>query len=171
MKKIVITGPECSGKSHLAKQLAQKYSSPWVPEYARVFLERLPRPYVEEDLMAIAAGQESIMHEIKSKFSTAEWLFIDTWDMVLRVWQQYKFGRVNPLLLAFSERYEMDHYLLCAPDLPWAPDPLREHPEKRDELYEMYVALLEETNSPYTVISGSSEERLQKADRALQSLS
>lgn len=170
MKKIVITGPECSGKSQLTQQLAESYKCPWVAEYARFYLKHLPRPYVEKDLMAIAAGQESAMHDTKSRYPTAQWLFLDTWDVVLRIWHTYRFGAVPSYLELFRKRYAIDHYLLCTPDLPWVPDPMRENQYDRDELFEMYHAHLQDAGCSFSIISGSGDERYARAVQALDGL-
>ncbi|MFK8006949.1 MAG: AAA family ATPase [Saprospiraceae bacterium] len=59
-KKIILTGPESTGKSTLARQLAQVYNTVWVPEFARTYLEGLNRPYRGDDLLKIAKGQRDL---------------------------------------------------------------------------------------------------------------
>ena len=54
---ITIVGPESSGKTTLARQLAADLGCPWVPEYAREYLDGLGRTYEEDDLQIIARGQ------------------------------------------------------------------------------------------------------------------
>jgi nicotinamide riboside kinase len=170
MKNIVITGPECSGKSELSEHLSDYYYAPLVTEYARWYLTHLPRHYDALDLMAIAHGQEKSRFEKRSKQPTAAFLFIDTWDVVLKIWYRYRFGSTPSFLKALSDRHAVDHYLLCAPDLPWRRDPLRENPHDRDELFEKFKRELAESNASYSVISGKGEARRKAAIRALETL-
>ena len=60
IKKIILTGPESSGKTTLAKQLAERFQTTWVPEFARTYLDNLTRPYREDDLLRIAQGQKDL---------------------------------------------------------------------------------------------------------------
>jgi len=170
MKKIVITGPECSGKSELSQALADYYHMPWVPEYARTYLTTLPRPYEASDLLAIARGQEEGIFDRESQFPDASWLFIDTWVVVLQIWYKYRFGVPPSFFAEMSDRHHIDHYLLCSPDLPWTDDPLRENPNDRDVLFEKYQEFLSQSNLPYTIISGRGSQRTQSAIQTLESL-
>ncbi len=170
MKTIVITGPECAGKSQLTADL-QKALGGWrVSEYARTYLNQLPRPYRASDLLAIAAGQEKSYYLNRSHFPNAPWAFLDTWDYVLEIWSELRFGRVHPQLLGLRDRISVDHYLLCAPDLPWIADPLREHPESRKELFSRYQSALDRDGVSYSVVQGRDSARNQTALTALQAL-
>lgn len=170
MKKIVITGPECSGKSELTKALAEHYHMPWVPEYARTYLPRLPRSYEASDLIAIAMGQEGAVYERESQFPNASLLFVDTWTIVLQIWYRYRFGAPPAFFEEMSARHTIDHYLLCSPDLPWTDDPLRENPNDRDALFEQYREFLTQSKAPYTIISGRGSERIDAALRTIEAL-
>lgn len=168
MRKIVLTGPESSGKTSLAEALAEHYGAPAVPEYARAYLENLGRPYEEEDLLHIAQGQLAWEEEYAAR--AGEWLIIDTSMVVLKIWSEYKYGRCHPFILENLHKYQYDLFLLCRPDLPWSFDPLREHPDQREELFSMYQRELDVLGFPYEVISGQGEERVQRALAALARL-
>jgi len=168
MKNIVITGPECSGKSELTAYLAEHFHAPRVPEYARNYLKYLPRAYDARDLMAISAGQEKSVFEKRTKHALADYLFIDTWNIVLKIWYRYRFGAMPSFLQGLSDRHVVDHYLLCAPDLPWQEDPLRENPNDRDALFEQYKKELTESDASFSIISGAREMRRQAAIRAVE---
>lgn len=168
MKKIVITGPECSGKTELSEYLSDYYHAPLVPEYARWYLRHLPRPYDALDLMAIAAGQEKGLFEKRSRQKSAPMLFIDTWDIDLKIWYTYRFGPMPFFLKELSERHLVDHYLLCAPDLPWQADSLRENPHDRDELFDEFKIKLVESDASFSVISGKGQARRRAAFRAVE---
>ena len=170
MRKIVITGPECSGKSALSQALAEYYGMPWVPEYARWYLEHLPRGYEARDLISIALGQEGAVFNCTAQFPEASGIFIDTWLVVLQIWYRYRFGAPPAFFEAMRGRHAIDHYLLCRPDLPWTEDPLRENPNDRDELFEVYRAFLTDMGASYTIISGRGDARQEDAIRALSFL-
>ena len=163
IKKIVIIGPESTGKSTLTKALAEAFDEPWVEEYAREYLENLGRPYTYEDLLKIAKGQIEL--EKKKAKSANQLLFCDTDLHVIQVWSNHKFGKTHPWILQQIRDTTYDLYFLTSIDIPWQEDPLREHPnpEMRQYFFDIYHALLRASNTPFEVISGSAEERLDQA--------
>jgi NadR type nicotinamide-nucleotide adenylyltransferase len=150
--KIVITGPESSGKTSLAQALAQHFRAPLVPEFARTFLEQHGPAYVEKDLLTMAQGQ--VVVEERAQKSGPALVVCDTDLITVRIWSEEKFGRCHPWILQQTEQRVYDLWLLCKPDLPWAPDPLRENPDDRDRLFERYADLLDALGKPYMIISG-----------------
>ncbi len=163
-KKIVVTGPESTGKSTLCEQLAKKYNTNWVPEYAREYLLKLGRPYTYDDLLIIAKGQIEQEDRITST-SKSPLVFIDTDMYVMKVWCEYVFGKCHSFILDEIVKRKYDVYLLCNTDLPWVADELREYPdlESRERLYHMYKDLMVNQTTAWFDISGNYEERLQKA--------
>lgn len=166
--KIVVTGPESSGKTLLAGALALALDAVCAPEFARYYVAHLGRPYVRDDLRLIGRGQkawESWYAERVPGAGRRDLLICDTDWTVLQVWEQYRFGAGGDF--RWQEGYgvpqQADLYLLCAPDFPWQPDPLREHPEERDVLFGMYEQLLRDHNARYTVMEGDPDTRLQQA--------
>ena len=149
--RIAFTGPECSGKSTLAQWLSIELSLPLVPEYARTYLANNPS-YVREDLHAIASGQFTQNHQ-------HDRCICDTEMTVMRIWNQVKYGGISTHIqdLTSSESYTL--LFLCKPDFPWEEDPLREHPEARNELFELYLQDLNARQAPYCILEGSLEER------------
>ena len=57
IQKIVVLGPESTGKSTLCAALAAHYQTIWTPEYARAFLSKNGTKYTYDDLLTIAKGQ------------------------------------------------------------------------------------------------------------------
>ena len=169
-KRILILGPESTGKSTLAEMLAQHYAEPWVPEVAREYLEKLDRPYTYEDLLQIGKQQMNLEDELA--LTATRFLFCDTDLRVIQVWSQHRYGKVDPWVLEEIARRTYDLILLCAPDLPWQADPLREHPEleMRQEFFEVYQQLTEASGFPWILISGETAERLSAAIRAVADL-
>ena len=169
-KRILILGTESTGKSTLAEMLAQHYAEPWVPEVARAYLEGLNRPYTYDDLLLIGKRQLSLEDELAA---TAKYfLFCDTDLRVIQVWSQHRFGKVDSWVLEEIARRTYDLILLCAPDLPWQEDPLREHPEleMRQQFFAQYLQLTEQSGFPFTIISGDASARLRTSVEAIRAL-
>ncbi len=160
MFKVGIVGPESTGKTTLAKALAEEYNEPWVPEYAREYLTQLGRPYVQSDLLEIARGQVQAVKEARPKAKRL--LFIDTEMNVMRVWSEYKYGEVDPGLMMQWQMNVCDIHILTHYDTPYEEDPLRENPESRADLFEIYHRLLQERSLPFLVVKGNHEERLRQ---------
>lgn len=169
LKRISVTGPESTGKSWLAASLASAFNEPWVPEFAREFLVNINRPYTFDDILFIAKAQ--LEDENKHAALAKEWLFCDTDFLVTTIWCKVKFGKTHPWIDKMADTHRYDHYLLCNTDLPWEADPLREHPDFRDELFKMYQAELESRHFPFSIISGKGQDRLKNALQSLQLLS
>jgi NadR type nicotinamide-nucleotide adenylyltransferase len=159
MKKIVIIGPESTGKTTMAQHLAAYFQSPIVEEFARTYIDHLDRPYNQQDLLEIARGQ--IKNE--DRFRDSRYLFCDTDLRVIKIWSKYKYGNVHPWILEQIKTRAYNAYLLMGIDLPWNPDPQREHPKNRQELFDLYRAELKLAEVPFTIISGEKKERSKKA--------
>lgn len=165
VKRIAIIGPESTGKSTLSEDLAKRFGTFWVPEYAREYLENLGRPYEEADLLEIAKGQKFL--EDKLTKEAKEYLFCDTTLVVIKVWSEHKYGRCDPWILDQLSKMQYDYFLLTDIDLPWEQDPLREHPHMRKYFFDLYHRYVEENRFPYQLIKGNREERLELAISAM----
>ena len=188
MKRIVLTGPESTGKTTLAEQLAKHYSSIHVAEFAREFLNILDRPYEQPDLLSIAKGQidadrsAQLRLRIKtnakysSRFRTKsiaqDILICDTDLRTIRLWSMVKYGSCHDWIEKQLTEATVDLYLLCRPDLEWQPDPLREvqSPEEWKMLYEAYKTDLERDAQPFVEIGGTGRIRFEAAIRAINRL-
>lgn len=166
IKKIVLTGPESSGKTTLAKQLSEHLGAIWVPEYARQYITTLKRSYRESDLVNIAKGQLSL-EELSLK-RTTDYLICDTDLLTIKIWSLVKFGRCNGFVIDTIEKRSYDLYLLCSPDIPWEYDPQRENPNDRSKLYDIYKKELEFYGKNFSEIKGNEEERLKQALEYIQ---
>ncbi|MDO9254425.1 MAG: ATP-binding protein [Bacteroidales bacterium] len=160
MIRISVTGPESTGKSWLARQLADHYQTVWVPEYARTYLEDIERPYTYNDILRISQKQ---FEEENSAPESTGLLFCDTDFCVASIWCNVKYGKCHEWITKQLERNHYGLYLLCDIDLPWQYDPLREHPEMRSELFGMYRDLLLEKRFNFKVVKGTGDERLRNA--------
>ncbi len=173
MKKIVVIGPESTGKSTLCLQLAEHYQTLWCAEYAREYLEKHGTDYTYDDLLKIAKGQteleERILSSVNCQVST---VFIDTDMYVMKVWCEFAFNKCHSWILNQIATRKYDLYLLCNVDLPWIADELREYPdmETRNKLYHFYKDIMVNQSIPWVDISGNYDERLQTAIKAVEKL-
>ena len=158
IKKIILTGPESSGKSTLTQQLAQYFNTAWVPEFARTYLMDLNRPYREDDLPRMAKMQNELEAFLSKKAN--RFLFCDTGFLVFKIWSEVRFGKCDPWILEQLKKEENVLYILCMPDFTWQPDPLRENPNDRDQLLKKYQAELKNYNKTYIQVSGNQKNRL-----------
>ena len=140
--KIAFTGPESSGKTTLAKKITATYNGFFVEEFARTFLEG-KSTYVQEDLEAIAEGQ------VKSWDIETEFLIADTEMTVICIWSFYKYGAISPKIKQLFDQQQFDLLFLCKPDIPWEFDPMRENPENRAELFDLYHSFLTENKQNF----------------------
>ncbi|HEY9361942.1 MAG TPA: ATP-binding protein [Chitinophagaceae bacterium] len=176
IKKIVIIGPESTGKSTLSEQLANHYKTLWVPEFAREYLLKNGKEYTYTDLLTIAKGQLDLeellaqkVYERKINKENTEppssYLFIDTDMYVMKVWCEFVFNKCHQWILDRVEERKYDFYLLCNTDLPWTKDELREYPdlETRQKLFNIYRDILTNQSIPWAEVSGTNEQRLQVA--------
>jgi NadR type nicotinamide-nucleotide adenylyltransferase len=181
--KIVIIGPESTGKSTLCEELAQHYDAPWCPEFAREYLLTYGTDYQYEDLLTIAKGQLAMEVEY-TIVAEQQWktqqnpstpnplLFIDTDMYVMKVWSEFVFGKCHQWIIDQIVERKYDLYLLCHTDIPWEKDELREYPdlETREKLFHMYKDILINQSVPWANISGADEERLMKAIKAVDAV-
>jgi NadR type nicotinamide-nucleotide adenylyltransferase len=164
--KIAITGPESTGKSLLSSQLADRYQTVFVPEFARIQLLKSNGSYTYDDILTIAKGQsesEKIFESIANHL-----LFCDTEMLVAKVWCEMKYGICHQWILDKLVVQNYGLYLLMDIDIPWEYDPLREHPDKRKYLLEQYIQNLEKYGFNYQLISGLDEQRLKNAVLAVE---
>ncbi len=159
--RIAVTGPESTGKSQLSRELADFFGTVWVPEYAREYIDRLDRPYTEQDILEIAKGQLDREEAMAAKASRV--LIWDTELTVTRIWSEVKYGRCHPWILERIADHPYDLYLLCDIDIPWENDPQREHPHLREHLLNLYRKELGSRSCPVALVSGLGELRLRNA--------
>ncbi|HZK07468.1 MAG TPA: ATP-binding protein [Bacteroidales bacterium] len=168
LTKIAITGPESTGKSMLAKQLANHYHALWVPEFARYYLQELGRDYVFDDVLHIARQQQKSQQAFEELSS--DLLFSDTELLVTKIWCEVKYGSCHQWIEENLQKQDFDLYLLTDIDLPWEYDELREHPHQREMLFKLYQKALDKQGFPYVIISGTGEKRLRNAVEAVDKM-
>ena len=154
MHKIIVTGPESSGKTTLCKALSKHYNLPFTKEFAREYLTDLGKNYLQEDLLKIATGQ---LENEQLIINNQQISLHDTDLITLKIWSDYKYGNCNNWILEQIEKQKVENrfYLLCKPDLKWDYDPLRENPTNRNELLEIYKQELENLGHKFLIIKGN----------------
>jgi NadR type nicotinamide-nucleotide adenylyltransferase len=164
MRKIVVIGPESTGKSTLCEQLAAHYGTVWCPEFAREYLLQHGMNYTFDDLLKIAMGQLELEEVMLSEARNGLY-FIDTDMYVLKVWCEVAFQDCHKWILNQIAMRQYDFYLLCDVDLPWTRDQLREYPEleTRKRLHKTYKDIVINSGSRWAEVSGTNAERLQTA--------
>lgn len=149
----------------MCQALAEYLECPWVPEYARTYLEENGEKYVYNDLLVIAEQQMKNIRQLSDESNSL--LICDTDWLTVAIWSQVKYGQVDERILRWNSAFQADLYLLCEPDLPWENDPFREHPNHREEIYSLYINWLNKMKLPYSVVNGLHSNRLQSALRTL----
>jgi nicotinamide riboside kinase len=150
--KIAFTGPESCGKSTMAQWCSIQFHLPLSEEFAREYLQDKVH-YERNDLDEITMGQ-LVDWRLKGNHFVA-----DTEMTVMKIWSEYRYQQVSSIILEAYETQIFDHYFLCAHDIPWEPDPLRENSMNRQELFELFELELEKMNRPFTVLKGSLKDR------------
>ena len=171
--KVVLFGPESSGKTTLSEQLARHYNTVWIPEFARDYLQNKwnnERKTCEfDDLLPIAVGQMKLENEGARK---ADRLLICDTDLLETMVYSEEFygGDVDPKLEKAAVQNSYDLYLLTYIDTPWVADYLRDRPHLRLEMFKAFENALKKYNKPYILVSGSKKERLKTAIDAIDKI-
>jgi len=166
--KITFTGPESSGKTSLSKAVAEHFDAQWFPEYAREYLLKLDGKYDFEDIEKIGLKQNQLRNEQEKNGLK----IYDTENTVLYIWSTFKYNKSADSVRSLLENQRFSHYFLCSHEgIPWEEDPLRESPNQREELFELYLAELKKQKVDFTVLEGGFEERKEKAIGIIEEIS
>jgi NadR type nicotinamide-nucleotide adenylyltransferase len=176
LKKIVIIGPESTGKSTLCEALAIHYNTIWCREYAREYLLKNGTEYTFDNLLDVAKGQLRLEDEATAIMQKSEAqnkkLFIDTDMYVMKVWCEFVFNKCHHLIIEEIAKRNYDMYLLCNTDLPWTKDELREYPDLkiRNTLFEYYKDIVINSGVPWALVEGTGKARIQTAITAIEGI-
>ena len=167
MTKVIVTGPESSGKTTLCKQLSEQFKIPFTEEFSRKYIDDLDRKYLQEDLVIIA--KEQLENEQLTR-NNKQLSLHDTDLITLKIWSEYKYGNCNDCILSQIEQQKQEKrfYFLCSPDIPWQEDPQRENPHNREELFEIYKVELEQLGHNYFILEG--QKRLENSIKKITEL-
>ena len=158
IKKIVLLGPESTGKTVLAEYLAKHFTTVYLPELARSYVENLKRPYTYEDVIKIANSQ--VEQEKRYLQKANNLLIYDTWMIITKVWMDVVYGESPKWITDYIRDTHIDLFLLCNTDIPWFPDKVRENGgEMREKLFHTYKQELQAFNKQYAIVEGTGELR------------
>ncbi|SHG01197.1 DUF4301 family protein [Flavobacterium johnsoniae] len=170
--KIALFGPESTGKTTLAKQLADHYKTGWVPEFARDYLQKKweenQHICTVDDMMPIAYGQ--VLLENEKLTEANKYLFCDTNLMVTKVFSEVYYGFCDPLLNEAALEHDYDLFFLTDIDVPWEKDDIRDTPEGRETVFSVFKQTLIDNKKPFITLSGNKESRLTKAVMIIDAL-
>ena len=171
--KIVLFGPESSGKTTLSQKLSEYYNTLWVPEFAREYLqqkwENEQKICEPEDILPIAKGQ--IILENEAVNSGKKIVFCDTDLLETKVYSEaYYEGWCHPLVANAAIKNKYDLYLLTYIDIPWEADDLRDRPQQRQEMFALFEQALIKNKRPYILLKGSVDERMNTAINQINNL-
>ncbi len=170
--RVCVTGPECSGKTTLARQLAEHLSTEFVPEAARLYAERVVRPLTVDDVLPIAREHVAMVDAAVQRVRAAALnvVVLDTDLVSTVVYGRHYYGFEDYWLNGEAVRRLADVYLLCDVDLPWVPDGIRDRPLAGNELFLEFADELRRLHARVHVVSGSGDARRLSAIRAIDSL-
>lgn len=170
--KVVLFGPESTGKSSLAKELASYYDTVYVEEFSRIVAETRAKenlPLSKEDVLPIAIGQIRLENEQVKKANRL--LICDTDILETQVYSKFYYNGFCPELVekyALINHYEL--YLLTYIDTPWEADGIRDQPNNRLQMFHAFEQALIDSKKNYKLVSGSFEERLQTCKTQIDKL-
>lgn len=168
-KIIAITGAESTGKTTLTEKLASYFNSPFIPEIAREYVENLDRKYTYNDVEEIGKIQVELFNNLVK--SGSEFIFIDTWLIITKIWFEFVYNRVPEWLISELIKNRIDLFLVCDIDLPWEYDPVRENGgENRKILQNKYIENIRKFGFNYEIVSGFGDERFKNALRFLEQI-
>lgn len=171
--KVVLFGPESTGKSTLTEALAKHYQTTFVPEYAREFLQHKwnhkRQTCAKEDLIPIAEGQMKLENELALLANKV--LICDTDLLQTQVYSEvYYDGYCDPSIRASAKKNSYDLYFLCDIDVPWIADDLRDKPNEREFMFNAFESALKLYQRPYVKLYGSKFQRFEMAKQHIDQL-
>lgn len=170
--KIALFGPESTGKTTLAQQLADHFQTNWAPEFAREYLEeKLEKTGLTcepEDLIPIAIGQTKAENE--ALLTANQFLFCDTCLLLTKVYSEIYYDFCDPELQKAATEHQYDLFFLTGIDIPWKADKLRDRPQQREETFQTFRNALLDLNKPYITLTGDTESRRSRAIKIIEDL-
>lgn len=164
--RVVVTGSECTGKTTLARALAERFGAPWAAEFARAYFDAKGTPLDASDVEPIARGQ--VAGEDAAEAAARELLVLDTDLLSTAVYARHYYGSCPAWIEEAARARRADLYLLCLPDIPWEADAPRDRGDRREEMHGLFVGALDRLGAPAAAVSGTGEARLEAALAAVR---
>ncbi len=167
-KRVCVFGPESTGKSTLAKQLAEHFGTVYVPEYAKTYIEAKGKEIDDNDMLAIARGQCAL--EDATARDANRLLFCDSDLVTSIIWSGRLVGTVPDWLRNEADKRHYDLYLLTHYDVPWVDDVHRYIPKESPAFFDRCVLELEGRNRVFAQVKGNWDERFKVAVAAVEQM-
>jgi len=169
--RIVFYGPESTGKSTLARKMAEYFNTDWVPEYARdllqVKMENTGKTCESSDMLPIVQGQIRTENELIK--TSNQYLFCDTDPLETYVYTKIYFPDEDFRWLdKLCDEFIYDYYFLTYIDTPWVPDDLRDKPNEREEIFKLFYKELKIRKKNFTILKGNLQIRTEKVLETLK---
>lgn len=165
-RRVVVAGAESTGKTTLARALAQHYRTAWVPEYGREYWEG--RRYLNDqswtsaEFRHIARTQQANV-DAAARNADHGLIVVDTDALVTSVWHRRYVGGDDPEVVRLRRAHPPDLYLVCAPDFPWQQDGTRESADQRVAMYQATLDLVRASGASWAAVAGPHQERMEQA--------
>lgn len=163
--RVCFHGAESTGKTLLAKKLADEFGCPLVGEYGRTYAETIDTNFRIADLTAIAAKQNRLMREACADRRSL--VLLDTDPLMTAAWAEMLFGYAPNVLFGYDKA---ECYLLFEPDVPFVEDGTRFFGDEPDRA--RFAALAEDmlvrAGVGFIRIGGRWEKREEKARAAIK---
>jgi nicotinamide riboside kinase len=165
LQKVVILGPESTGKSSLCQSLAHHFNCLWVPEIAREYLKDIQLDYTYEDILNIAKLQYQTEQEYQKRAlkHNHNYLFVDTEWITIKIWLEFYNYPVPNWLIDGIINHDYDLFLLSDIDILWQPDPLRQNKNDRSALFKRFEEALLQFNKNFSIINGIENQRFENS--------
>jgi HTH-type transcriptional regulator, transcriptional repressor of NAD biosynthesis genes len=155
VKKICFYGPESTGKSTLAKTMAEMYSTEFVPEVARELI--ISNDFTVDDIVKIGYAQ---LERVEAKTKKAnKLLFCDTDAITTEIYSRHYLGVIPEILFELERKVHYDIYFLMDIDVDWVPDGLRDLADQREKMFAIFKDELTVRKIPYILVRGTHAER------------
>lgn len=169
-RRICVLGAESTGTTTLARSLAEHYKTAWVPEYGRSYAEGKLKTtgganWTTDEFIHIA----SIQNQIEDRLARVcnKILICDTNSFATTLWHERYMGFMSPEVGALVKKRRYDLYIVTGDEIPFEPDGTRDGENIRHAMQQRFIEELERQNMTYLVVTGTREERLQKAVRTI----
>lgn len=168
VKRVCVFGPESTGKTTLARDLARQYRTIWAPEHARPLLDVKQGRCDPDDIPMIVRGQVASEDALARQANRV--LFCDTDVLTTTIWSRVLFGQCPQWIedLARARRYDL--YLLLDVDVPWVDDQQRYLRHQRREFFDLCERTLRDNGRRYVRLGGTWQERFRGACEAVDAL-
>ncbi len=168
--RIVLLGPESTGKTWLSRHLARTFCIPFVPEYLRTWIDHKGLPVTKRDAHAAARGQIACESATRSLAPSAIVCDTDLWMNV--VYARRYFGACPGWIERAAHAQPPALTLVLAPDVEWTPDPQRDLPDEsaRWAVFESICSVLRDANRPFRIVRGDWERRRFAAEEHVRKL-